>query len=298
MIKNKGAYVSVIIPTFNRAHTISEAIDSVLNQTYRKLEIIVVDDGSMDNTAEVVSKYGEKINYIYQGNAGPSVARNNGIKQAKGNLIGFLDSDDKWLEEKLEKQVRLFDENKSLGIVSCGYYNCDERMNIISSVSDKSLDTKQIRRIMPIRNIFPTPSVLVKRECFDRLGLFKEGYRFAEDWDMWLRIIRAYDCYYAREPLFMVRHLKDSLSKSNPAHMYYVWDRIIKEYCDSYAQKRKAKSVMYLDEFFYYRKNGSPSEALGYLHKSLMEWPFNSWKRYVSLLRCHCSANNTSRSNK
>lgn len=99
--------ISVVIPTYNRAHYVCEAIDSVLAQTYKNIEIIAVDDGSTDNTKDIIQQYSSRIKYIYQNNAGPSAARNNGIKQSNGDLIAFLDSDDIWLAEKLERQVEI-----------------------------------------------------------------------------------------------------------------------------------------------------------------------------------------------
>ena len=100
--------VSVIIPTYNRAHYICETIDSILAQTYRDYEIIVVDDGSADNTRKVLQKYDGKVRYFYQKNRGPSAARNFGISQSQGEYIAFLDDDDLWTENKLELQIDFF----------------------------------------------------------------------------------------------------------------------------------------------------------------------------------------------
>ena len=97
--------VSVIIPTYNRAKTVRNAIDSVLQQTYKNIEIIVIDDGSSDNTAQVLESYRNKVQIIQQENAGPSVARNRGIEIANGDIFCFLDSDDLWLPTKIERQV-------------------------------------------------------------------------------------------------------------------------------------------------------------------------------------------------
>jgi len=103
--------VSVIIPTYNRASWLRGAIDSVLDQTFADFELIVVDDGSTDNTKEIVADYGDKIRYFYQPNKGPSAARNTGIGQAKADLICFLDSDDRWIKNKLQTQVEFIRQN-------------------------------------------------------------------------------------------------------------------------------------------------------------------------------------------
>jgi len=104
-MRKNNPLVSVIIPTFNRAFCICETIDSALAQSYNYIEIIVIDDGSTDSTRKLLEKYGSKINYLWQENAGVSAARNAGVRAAKGKWIAFLDSDDEWLPEKLEKQV-------------------------------------------------------------------------------------------------------------------------------------------------------------------------------------------------
>ena len=130
-----NSLVSAIIPTYNSVNYISEAINSVLNQTYKNCEIIVVDDGSTDNTRKTVEnyirKYPHKIKYFYQENKGPSAARNKGIKEARGNYIAFLDSDDLWLPDKLEKQISLFMKDVSLKLTYCGGYYEDEEGSVI-----------------------------------------------------------------------------------------------------------------------------------------------------------------------
>ena len=118
--------VSVIIPAYNSADFIDEALKSVFDQTYKDLEIIVVDDGSTDDTRAVLEKYGDRVNYHYQDNNGPASARNRGIKLARGKYIAFLDADDLWLPTKLEKQVALFKNRENLGFVTTGVCSFDE----------------------------------------------------------------------------------------------------------------------------------------------------------------------------
>jgi len=118
--------ISVIIPAYNHARYLAEAIDSVLAQTYAPLEIIVVDDGSTDGTPAVAASYGDRIRYIRQENAGVGAARNNGIAAARGEYLAFLDSDDIWLPEKLEREIALFDADPQLGFVHCGVEKFDE----------------------------------------------------------------------------------------------------------------------------------------------------------------------------
>jgi glycosyltransferase involved in cell wall biosynthesis len=146
--------VSVIIPTFNRCSIITDAIESVLRQTYSQYEIIVVDDGSVDTTKETVSKYGSNIKYIYQENAGPSAARNTGIRHAKGDLIAFLDSDDVWREDKLALQVACFTDNPRVGIVVSGHEIRNENWEITHVTLLTEKEIRQIHRKDLYKNFF------------------------------------------------------------------------------------------------------------------------------------------------
>ena len=116
--------ISVVIPAFDSEATIARAIESVLAQTYKDYEIIVVDDGSKDGTGDAVRAFGDKVNYIYQENAGVSVARNTALAAAKGEWIAFLDADDQWLPDKLEKQMQLLERKKGLKWCSGIRYHC------------------------------------------------------------------------------------------------------------------------------------------------------------------------------
>jgi glycosyltransferase involved in cell wall biosynthesis len=118
--------VTVIIPTYNYGRFVADAIASVLAQTYAVFEIVVVDDGSTDETEEVVKTFGERVRYIKQQNAGVSAARNAGIEVSSGDLIAFLDADDTWLPEKIEKQVAKFAEDAEIGLVHCGMREFDD----------------------------------------------------------------------------------------------------------------------------------------------------------------------------
>jgi glycosyltransferase involved in cell wall biosynthesis len=180
--------VSVIIPTFNRAGKISRAISSVLGQTFKDFELIVVDDGSDDETYADLSRFDGKISVIkHPGNLGVSAARNSGIKASQAPLVAFLDSDDYWLPEKLDIQVRYFRENPE--VVVCQTEEIWVRNGVRVNPWNKHLK--------PTGNIFErslklcvvSPSaVMTKREIFDEVGLFDEEFPVCEDYDLWLRI--------------------------------------------------------------------------------------------------------------
>lgn len=195
--------VSVIIPTYNSVHYLPKAIDSVLNQSFRDFELIVVDDGSTDITREIVKKYEGIARYFYQENQGVSVARNNGIEKSLGRYIAFLDDDDYWHKDKLIKQVNFLKKNSDIAMVYTDMHSIDPFERII----DRWLETKSFYRSKNvyaslIKECFIIPSsVLIRRECFEKIGLFDPKYRNAQDLDLWLRIARSFKIAVIEEPL-------------------------------------------------------------------------------------------------
>jgi glycosyltransferase involved in cell wall biosynthesis len=187
----KMPLVSVIIPTYNSADYIEEALQSVFEQTFQDFEIIVIDDGSTDGTGEVLKKYGDRISYLFQENNGPSSARNRGIRAARGEYIAFLDADDLWVSTKLEKQVSLFLQRKGLGMVTTGACSFDEK-GVFGYSADKrkTLMVGDIARNIFLRSNIGTPTVMVRKEIFDSIGFFEENIRQSEDDNMWIRIAK------------------------------------------------------------------------------------------------------------
>jgi glycosyltransferase involved in cell wall biosynthesis len=186
--------VSVIIPTYNREKLIGRAIESVLAQTYTDFEIIVVDDGSKDNTKVVVQQYKGNIKYVYQPNGGSSSARNRGIKESTGEYIAFLDSDDIWIQEKLAIQVDILDRNKNIGIVCSRMPIFDKEGRQIGFKPQEHIG-KDFNELIAQWGDLPTSTVMTRRECFDKAGLFDTSLKTVQDFDMWLRIARQYDIY-------------------------------------------------------------------------------------------------------
>jgi len=186
--------VSVIIPTYNRDKFIGEAIQSVLDQTFRDFEILVIDDGSTDETAGVIKSFlDDRVRYIYQANQGRSHARNHGLKKAAGLYIAFLDSDDLYLPGKVELQVAYLDSNPEVGMVYTSAYCVDEdgsmlRDSYLASISGHIY--KDIAFYVPVTITLPT--VMARREVFDRVGGFDEKMERFEDTDMWRRIAKEF----------------------------------------------------------------------------------------------------------
>lgn len=191
---NNTPRVSVVIPTYNREQWLANALDSVLAQTYGDYEILVVDDGSTDATQRVVARYGARIRYLYQDNAGVSAARNKGILEAHGEWVAFLDSDDEWLPEKLERQLDCIDRHPELVMVASNVQIDDGVHKLLYfDIRGKSFNNGPEHIIHnPLSafceiNFFPS-SLLVKRAALLQAGLFDENLRLYEDRDLGCRL--------------------------------------------------------------------------------------------------------------
>jgi glycosyltransferase involved in cell wall biosynthesis len=196
---NKQA-VSVVIPTYNNADYLADAIESVLAQTFRDIEIIVIDDGSTDQTGQVMSAYASRVVYLHQANHGPSAARNRGITQAQGKYLAFLDADDLYLPDKMSLQVSFLEAHPEIDLV----YSDGVRFKMskgkkttlpLSTSGDvfilRSAPDQYVFHLMT-RNIFPIHAALVKRECVVKVNGFDEMLTAFEDWDLWFRIAEQY----------------------------------------------------------------------------------------------------------
>ena len=199
--------ISVIIPTYNYGRFISDAIRSVLAQTYRPLETIVVDDGSTDGTEEVVGLFGDAVTYIRQSNAGVCAARNHGVERSSGELIAFLDADDVWEPSKLERQSSKFDRD-DIGLVHSGMREFDGetghtiRLHLDGAEDDAALSLLLWEGI-PV-NVSGS-AVMVSRKAFDAVGGFDTQMKVGEDWDFCYRIARQFKVGFVPEPLVNYR---------------------------------------------------------------------------------------------
>ncbi|MDD5371925.1 MAG: glycosyltransferase family 2 protein [Sulfurimonas sp.] len=191
---------SVIIPIYNSQATIARALDSVINQTYKDFEIILVDDGSSDNTNQVIKMFFKNKDiahkYIYQENSGVSIARNRGIKETVGEYIAFLDSDDMWHPQKLEIVSNILS-NDSINIIGHGY-TLDNNFSNVYKTFD--LTKVSFSRLL-IKNFAVTPSIVVKKDVCER---FNENMRYTEDHELWLRMAIANELYFCNLPLSVI----------------------------------------------------------------------------------------------
>jgi glycosyltransferase involved in cell wall biosynthesis len=213
-VKSKNPLVSVILPTYNRGWILTEAIDSVLAQDYKEYELIVVDDGSTDNTREILDTYGQDILVLRQANKGVSAARNRGIAESGGQLVAFLDSDDLWLPRKLSRQVDYFNLNPDAVI------NQTEEIWMRNGVRVNPKDRHRkpsgmiFERSLGLCLVSPS-AVMIQKTLFDAVGAFDENLPACEDYDLWLRISCRYPVHLIDTPLIIKRGGHgDQLSKA------------------------------------------------------------------------------------
>ncbi|WP_370762536.1 glycosyltransferase family 2 protein [Bacteroides clarus] len=197
----RSPLVSVIIPTYNSACTITECINSVIGQTYENIEIVVVDDGSTDSTVAIVrelsSLSAKKIRLIKQSNSGPSSARNKGIEAVAGSYIAFLDSDDTWYPDKIARQVDVLQKNRSAMLVGCLYSIGDRQ---VFSHYSSEVENRSLFQLL-LKNCFITSAVMCRREVLLHCT-FNERQKYSEDYRLWLQLAaKGYTCVLQNEVL-------------------------------------------------------------------------------------------------
>lgn len=198
--------VSVIIPSYNYGRFLRQAIQSVLDQTIKPHEVIVVDDGSTDDSKEIARSFGDSIIAIEQNNAGVAAARNKGSEIATGDLLAFLDSDDYWHPEKLEKQLQKFSSDPEIGFVHCGSTYVDENGVFIKDyvVGEEGWVADELLKFEPV---VVANTLVIKRELFTKVGGFDTNRELhpSEDWDLCYRLSRICRLGFVREPLLYYR---------------------------------------------------------------------------------------------
>lgn len=344
---------SVIIPAYNTEKFIVEALDSVFAQTYRPLEVIVIDDGSTDKTAEVVRKYVRdvrsvhpeasgrdeqdnnvqgvrnvldvrtnevieqakqsnssnisheqsdrtirtshtneaiELTYIHQHNSGPSKARNTGIKTSKGKYILFLDSDDMWTKGKLLKQIQLMEEHPDVGLLFGDSRRFSDEGNLVSSMLRKNSYNQDFfgddfyvidayKKILANNNFITTGSVILRRECIEKIGFFDEELRHSEDVDLWLRIAFQYPIAYSKDLWLLRRIHRDNISEDFEA-MYLGFIKVIRKHSEKYGEKMRQKGInvamccqkRYYELGYYFFSHNQFKKARKYFRESLLQY--------------------------
>lgn len=306
--------VSVIIPTHNSAQHLPDAIDSILKQTYQDFEIVVIDDGSTDNTKEIVEKYiqthGSKIRYVYQKNKGVGSARNKGIDESRGTYITFLDSDDVILSNSLLRREQFLNKNPDTSLVFTDYYFITRESNTMNHprLSENKFLNLSKGTILSIKDdeiVFnqdfyckflefsPLPifmgTVMMRKEIINAIGLFRTDVSVGEDNDYWLRIISKYKAGFINQPLSCYQNIHSTLTRRTES---YNLD-CIKIYTEIYSGNRKNKirtlakkklaSACY-ELGYYYNSQYVRNKARRYLLKSIF-FNFKNKDAYKALFR-------------
>jgi glycosyltransferase involved in cell wall biosynthesis len=269
--------VSVIIPTYNCGHYLEQAIESAMDQTYRDLEIIVLDDGSTDNTSEVVQKYGTKIRYIRQTNAGLPAARNRAIEASSGEFIALLDSDDWWEPSKLAEQVPLLEQDPEVALVYTDLRVIYDDGEILPSfLASRPLATSGYVFDLLLKSGFILPStVLLRRTCLEEVGMFDESMRSHEDIELWLRICQRWKVALVDEPLTHRRQGATNMTSNDNLRTEYsvkLYEKALRLPNLTTEQKdtmnEKLAGAYFMRGWFYY-SNGRMQECRRSLRQSL-----------------------------
>ena len=239
--------ISVIIPTFNRKKTIGRAIQSVKNQSLSPFEILIIDDGSKDGTEEWVKEKFQNIKYIYQNNQGVSSARNIGIENAYGDWVAFLDSDDEWLPNKLNEQVKAIGLNPEMKFFHTNEIWIRNGIRVNQMKKHKKYGGYIFEKCLDICRVSPS-SVLIQKAVFNDIGIFDESLSVCEDYDLWLRITSKYPVVFLDIPLiYKYGGHADQLSKVNDGIESYriqSLEKIIKSVSLSNEQKVMAVNAL------------------------------------------------------
>jgi glycosyltransferase involved in cell wall biosynthesis len=285
-------FVSVVIPTHNYGRFICETIESALAQSYSPIEIVVVDDGSTDDTPQRLAVYGHRVRYIYQPNRGVSAARNNGIAAARGELIAILDSDDLWLPEKLEQQVAVWVREPDSGLVATERFAIDETGRRLDY--DKERCSREGFRELTMRDLLELPafspsSVLARKDVLQAVGGFDEGVIGVEDMEMWVRVAARFRVLRLNATLTAQRFHSKSLSHQTDSMLRNykkALDQLFANVPQLYHRRqwrRIAEARMYREVAFMRFSDGDRVGALMDLLRSGCRWPLALRNRQLEM---------------
>lgn len=273
--------VSVVIPTYNYGRFVVGAVESVLAQTCSDYEVIVIDDGSTDDTRQRLAPFSDRIRYVYQENQGLSAARNRGIAEARGELIGLLDSDDRWHPRFLEFMMPPFKQDPNLALFgSSSIFSAECRWPEIPDQKERASELS-VESFLTCHPIAPS-ATLIRRCVLDTVGLFDTQLRSVEDRDMWIRIALAARAAHLNIPLAWVRvHGASMSSPANAAKMEH-YDFLVLRRAFSkdelYSRpilRRKAFSIAHWRSAIGFREAGNYWRAWWSVARAIGNWPFS-----------------------
>jgi glycosyltransferase involved in cell wall biosynthesis len=282
--------VSVVIPSYNRAALVVEAVGTVLSQEVKDIEVLIVDDGSTDATEGVVRAFGPRVHYIRQDNQGPAAARNTGIRIARAPLIAFLDSDDLWMPGKLRRQLYLLDRNPSVNLVFSGTETRTADLgHILSTYQPTEAQRGDAFREILAECFVKTSSVVIRREVLERVGLFNPVLFGPEDWELFARVLSCSRIDYVREPCVLYRKHCGSIQLN--IERWVANDLRAMQLIFSLPRAKPFRRLLryhrhriYFEAGVHYFYRGDHKRASGYLWRGLQHG--GSWAALFYLLKC------------
>jgi glycosyltransferase involved in cell wall biosynthesis len=284
--------VTIITPTYNREAFLPAAIESVLAQTYKNFEFIIVDDGSEDNSRKLIESYAEKdsrIKYLYQENQRQSVARNYALSVAKGDFICFLDSDNYWPNDKLEKSLKAFADHPDADIVYGDCITIDEQGNELHRNNMRRYSGR-IAGLLLKDNFISMNTTMTRRKCFDEMGGMSGKRRVADDYDLWLKFSARYTFQYIPEFLAYYRVMENQIS-TNKKLRFETNESIIQDFLAAYpnavtAQEKKVGLCAFYTRKARHYAASDKRESYAAIRKALAISPFSQgvWRALIKIL--------------
>jgi glycosyltransferase involved in cell wall biosynthesis len=235
--------ISIVIASYNMGQYLGTALDSLLKQTWENIEVIVIDDGSTDNSEEVMSAYANnnKVSYIKTENRGQTKAKNRGVKEAKGDFIGFCDADDFWTDNKLELQMPFFSDDK-VGVVYSEVSYIDEDGNPYDKAAVYERYTGKVTEQLLTKNFVPFGTSIIRKACVIQDGGFDEQFKMGIDWDLWLRYSLNWEFMYCPEKTYIYREWSGQMSNNYRGRYDFAF-RILQNFVINHGENVSQKSI-------------------------------------------------------
>ncbi len=281
-------FISVIIPTYNRVELLKETVSSVRNQTFRDFELIVVNDGSTDGTAEWLDSQDDFL-HVDKENQGIAASRNAGAAASRGRWLAFLDHDDLWAEDKLEVQAQFAQDNPDTGLIAARHV----RLGKPASHLRRNHWIKGDLFVKVFSESFiHTSSVMIRRDVFHEIGGFPTSYRFADEFDVWLKIAAAHPVAYVDDPLVFIRFYEANTSHNRIGVRTDTYDILMKNYDPSRIPKSVYVRAMADHDISFgraYAGTGDLTEALKWFRRSTQRtpWRLRPWRYYMKYRIVH-----------
>ena len=285
--------VSIIVTCYNYGNFVAETLCSLQEQSFSDFEVIVVDDGSTDDSEQQIRPFlqDNRFRYVKQKNGGQANAKNKGIQESTARLIAFLDADDKWKPEKLEKQVPLFN-RLELGVIYSRCHHIDSQGRLLPSLNYGQLLSPRrgkVTKYLFYDNFVPFSSVIVRKECFNTLGVFDESLSMGIDWDLWLRFSTRYQFDYCEEAFLLYRVGHSGQMSKNMLERIRCADKIKRKFLQNFPDAlpevtvKDAAYYSYCLRAYALRKYGIRYPLENYL-KAIVLFPFRK-KAYLGLIK-------------